>query len=119
MVKKLTKKEKEARKAKCLEYLNDYLKKGDTVYTYIARVTNNGMTRWVKVFCVVNGQIIDITYNTAHACGYRLNKDRELSVGGCGFNAGFDVVHHLSYALHGYDKNVTPTAGYTLKHGDM
>lgn len=103
---------------------------GTTVYTLITHRSSSGMSRRVKMFVVSNGKIEDIGYVYSNVTGNKWNDDGSITVGGCGFDAGFHVVHNLSYYLHGKEskgncRNMTPASemtpdnfnpGYTLEH---
>jgi hypothetical protein len=79
-------------------YLRGFLKPGDTVSTLINHVSRSGMSRRVKVFAVRDGQIAEITHGVAQIIGSRVD-DRGVYVGGCGFDAGYEVVYQLGFAL--------------------
>ena len=107
------------------EILRKLLKPGQTVWTLIRSVAPSGMSRKVSVFIVDEGRIRDISWNAAHAIGYSVNEHHEVRVHGCGFDAGYEIVHNLGAALwpNGTDKphgvrNGQPdsTGGYALKH---
>jgi hypothetical protein len=87
------------------------------------------MSRRIHCYISRKGEIYDITGYVALVLGYRRHdRDGGFSVGGCGMDMGFHVVHTLSYALHGYagagwrgkvDESNRLSAirpGYTLTH---
>jgi hypothetical protein len=121
---KLTKKEQSAREEH-REVLRTMLKPGDVVWTIIRSVAASNMSRKVTALAVVEGRIVDVTWRAAHAIGYTVNEHHELRVHGCGFDAGYEVVHNLGAVLwpngtetpHG-TRNGKPdsTGGYALKH---
>jgi hypothetical protein len=96
------------------------------------------MQKQIRTFIVHEGTILDITGKVALVTGYRLHRTAHtIIVGGCGFDAGFDIVHALSYALHGMLNKpvgaIAPhagvpcetapetgyRAGYTLNHRNL
>lgn len=85
--------------------LREWLKPGDTVFTVLRHVSRSGMSRDVSVVVFRDGQTTNDAhpnYLVAKACGYRLKRGGmhdALVVGGCGFDAGYDIVHSLSHAL--------------------
>jgi hypothetical protein len=83
--------------AKATEYLHEYLKAGDKVYTILRQVSRSGMSRHISVLTSKN---YDITYLVAKVLGERRNEnDGGLVVSGCGMDMGFEVVYRLGYAL--------------------
>lgn len=93
--------------AKATEYLHEYLKPGDKVYTILRQVSRSGMSRHIStVISTQDGGNYDITYLVAKVLGERRNEhDGGLVVGGCGMDMGFDVVYRLGHALwpQGFD----------------
>jgi len=80
-----------------LEYLHEYLKAGDKVYTILRQVSRSGMSRHISVLTKDN---YDITYLVAKVLGERRNdSDGGLVISGCGMDMGFEVVHRLGYTL--------------------
>jgi len=89
------------------------------VYTMITHVSRSGMSRHVRVFCVRDGRIVELTGYVARALNYPRARGSQwdIVVGGCGFDAGHQVVYDLSWALyHGKRKD---RAGYVLNHVRM
>jgi hypothetical protein len=112
-----------------IQYLCDVCPPGTTVYTQLAHVSRSGMQKQIRVFVVADGEIRNITHHVARAIQYRLklgSMHDAIIVGGCGFDAGFDIVQALSYTLHGLPTQDNtapcgpnlnkPRAGYTLRH---
>lgn len=83
------------------EALAKRLTPGQTITTVLRSVSRSGMSRTLSVFVVEDGTLQNITYPVAVACGYTLNDQHHLKVGGCGFDAGHDVAYNLGYALFG------------------
>jgi hypothetical protein len=95
---------KETAKAEAVAQLREWIKPGDTVYTILRHVSRSGMSRDVSVVLMrPDGGTLHPNYSVAKACGYTLARggfNDALKVGGCGFDAGFEVVSNLSYALY-------------------
>lgn len=121
------------------EYLLECIKPGDTIYTKVLSVSRSGMSRKIMVLIAgTDGEIRNISWNVAKACGMRPTKDHDgITIGGCGMDMGFAIVYDLSYTLFpdGFecsgpgcpsnehvngDRNYAPhrhvTAGYALRH---
>jgi len=106
----MTKKEKEAARLKAIEYLKEYFKPGDTVYTALKHVSSSGMSRHIAVYTLGirdNGKpfIHEVSHLVADALDYRQAKNSSLVVGGCGMDMGFHVAYSLSSVL--FDGNFT------------
>lgn len=125
-----TKARKEERKAEAIALLRRLLPPGGKVWAQVTHVSRSGMMKRVQVMIIIDGDICDVTGIVANALGDSRNDDG-IRVGGCGFDAAFDVVHRLSYVLHGNEgggKKSGPhgalypptaedwTAGYSLIH---
>ena len=93
----------EARKNECLAKLRELLPPGSTVYSVLRHVSSSGMSRRIDFYKIDENQLLYLTAYIADALGYSLSHKRGggMNVGGCGMDVGFDVVHSLSYALHG------------------
>jgi hypothetical protein len=99
---KATMLEKEQQKAN----LRRWIPEGSTVYTILRSVSASGMSRSVSVvvFDKETGQPFHPNYATSKALGYRLvskNGHDALKIGGCGFDAGHDIVYGISMLLYG------------------
>lgn len=95
-----------------LASLKKHLRRGDTVFTVLRRVSSTGMMRWLDLYVMRKNQPVRLTWSAANALGWTYDREREaLKVGGCGMDMGFHVVNSLSYALHGHGKK---DSGYTL-----
>lgn len=112
---------------------------GTTIYTTLEHVSRSGMMRRIRLFKLVKGDRIGLTWDVARVLGYSIRtprgwvQDRGLAVSGCGMDMGFHLVNSLSYALHGHKpkgdgakpetagRPFTPRrghyhAGYSLNH---
>jgi hypothetical protein len=123
-------KEQKARQAEAIEQLRAVLPIGSKVYTELAHVSRSGMLRKVRVHIATPDGIRNITAQAAAAIGGKLSDYSgrwTIPVGGCGFDAGFEVVYRLGHALYpkgfdfeGYGRNGSTghddDGGYALKH---
>lgn len=91
--------QQESERNEDLARLRGWIKPGDTLYTILRHVARSGMQRTVSV--VLGGEEpMDISGYAAVVLGMsRDDKTGGVKVGGCGMDAGFHVVHNLSYAL--------------------
>jgi hypothetical protein len=68
----------------------------------VTRASFSGLTRWVRVFLVENGDIVDVTFYAAHVTGWRLADKSgrwEMAVRGCGFSAEEHTVETINHRL--------------------
>ena len=94
---------------------------GARLYTMISHVSRSGMQRRVRVFVAIVGEdgkpeIAELTCFAAKVAGYSL-REGDIIVGGCGFDAGHDVVYNLGRAL--YPDAVRPRGGDIFRHDRM
>lgn len=114
-------------KTEALDYLRNTMKlvPGDTIFTNLRGVARSGMTRWIDLYVIREGEPLRITWHVAAASGYTYDEKREaLKIGGCGMDMGFEAVYQLGYQLwpqgtpepHG-TRNGEPdnVGGYALK----
>jgi len=97
---------KQAEKQEQIAKLKEWMPEGSTIYTILRHVSSSGMMRCVSVvvFDKETGRPFHPNYATAKAIGYKLTTKNGcdcLKIGGCGFDAGHDVVYALSHALYG------------------
>jgi hypothetical protein len=98
-------------KATALEYLNDYLKPGQTVYVILRHVSKSGMSRSISaVIPTISKEgkpgIYDITHLVAKACDLTIDTHHEgVKLSGCGSDMGFELVYNLGRAMYpnGFD----------------
>ena len=88
-------------KVSSINYLREILHPGDTVSTVLSHVSRSGMTRWIKVVVVVDGEARDVSWHVAKATGYPVNtRNHEgVEVGGCGMDMGYHLVYGLSRVI--------------------
>ena len=76
--------------------LEGYLSKcTGTIYTVWHKTTNDGMSRYISVYVMVEGHIINLTWHIAKVLGYRLSLDRQLIMPGCGYDVGYHIADRL------------------------
>lgn len=95
-------KEKAALRAEAIANLRKRIRPGSTVWIQLVHVARSGMSRDLRVFIVRGGEIVNVTWYVGHACGDRIadrDGQRVIRVGGCGFDAGFQVVYDLGRVL--------------------
>lgn len=112
-----TRAEKETRRIEAISYLREALRPvgqteardkhrlaprpRSTIYCEVIHVARSGMSRHVRVYAVIDGEIQGITWYVAKATGRPLARkgDHAIVVGGCGFNVCLDVADHLNLVL--------------------
>ena len=75
------------------------LKPGQKVYAQIKHVSASGMSRSVALYVVHEDDLVSITCQAARLLGTSRDKHDGITVGGCGFDACFDVVYRLGLSL--------------------
>ena len=71
------------------------------IYTQLAHVAKSGMTRSIKLYVVPEaGTIVNITRYVANLLDKNLDRYDGITVRGCGFDAGFDLVCRVSLKLY-------------------
>lgn len=84
--------------------LRRFLGQHGPVWITVTGRSKSGMTRRARVFCVYEGNILDITYSVSVVADLRLKKDTgEIVIGGCGFSVQNHIAVALSRSLHGED----------------
>ena len=82
--------------------LRKRLKPGDTVHTILDNVSRSGMSRYIRVVVLRDGEAMHPNYSVSVLLGYpRAKRGDGMRVGGCGMDMGFHIVHSLGYALFG------------------
>lgn len=92
----------EAARADAQAKLREWLKPGDTVYTILRHVSRSGMSRDVSVVVLRDGSDLHPNWLVSQATGTRLKRGGmrdALTIGGCGFDAGHELVYNLSWSL--------------------
>jgi hypothetical protein len=82
--------------------LRAMIKPGDTVYTVLRHVSKSGMMRAIDAYVYRDNEPRRITWSVCqvgNAEAYS-RKHEAAKVSGCGFDAGFELVYRLSWALY-------------------
>lgn len=95
---------------RAIQHLRDLLE-GKKLYLTLMSVSSTGMSRKFKCLAVVNGDIVNIGYDVAHALGYRYDDDHNVVIRGGNMDMAFALTYALSKTL--YDD------GYKLKHSTL
>lgn len=92
---------KTAERDQALATLREDVQPGDTLWTVVRHVTSSGMTRWIDVYKLVDGDRVYLSHAAAHATGRKVNNRNHDGVecGGCGMDMGFDLVYSVSRAM--------------------
>jgi hypothetical protein len=76
---------------------------GQKIYCNITKVSNLGMTRKMRFFSIPKGQanedLINITHLISIIADYKLDKNHDLIVSGCGMDMIFSVLSNFNYAM--------------------
>src|SRR5215472_5244674 len=85
-----------------IERLREIVKPGDTLRTILRHVSPSGMTRWISVIVVDEGNATDISSDAAKVLGwsYGTRGHEGIEVGGAGMDMGFHLVYSLSRDLY-------------------
>lgn len=87
-------------KVKALEYLHEYLKPGDTVYTILRHVSQSGMVRDISALVHTGRVMYEISHLVARVLDMKVNRDHGgIRIGGCGTDEGFQIVYNLGYVM--------------------
>jgi hypothetical protein len=95
----LTKQQKTER-AEALERIRESLAPGDVVYCILRHRSRTNMSRVIQLVKMTEDGPRYLGWNAAKALGWSYDEKREgVRVGGCGFDAGHELVYNLSRAL--------------------
>lgn len=86
--------------------LREVLSPGDTLHTVLRHVSKSGMTRWIDVYKIEDGEMRFLSFWVSDLLDYPMSdKHQGVKVGGCGMDMGFHLVYNVSRALFasGYD----------------
>lgn len=93
-----------------IERLREWIRPGDTLYTTVNHVSRSGMYRTVQIRAILpessRGEravsVLFLGFNVATALGLRYDRKHEgIGMGGCGYDAAYQVIHDLSMLLFG------------------
>lgn len=97
---------KEMEQFQAADYLHGYLcdaakdyNGNPKVYCSIGSVAKSGMSRRIKLYVVVNGDIIRISHLVAKILESNFNDDG-VRINGCGMDMGFAMVDHLEWKIN-------------------
>lgn len=99
---KYSKKERE----EALASLRESISEGKTIWTMLMHRSASGMSRVIQIIVFsIHGEEVSplyLGYNAAKALDLPYDKKHEgIKMGGCGYNAGLEIVSRLSRALFG------------------
>ena len=96
----MTKKEKQKEQLEALNYLKERIKKGDTLFTSVQKVSASGMSRHIKVLGIKDNSPLFWSWYVATALGYKYKEQTNaVSINGCGMDMGFHLIYTLSQKL--------------------
>lgn len=84
------------------------LTKKSKIYVTVSHVARSGMSRWIKVFVLRNGKMINIGDLVAKKLGLRYDVGKGIYVQGCGMDVCFWLTYQLGSKLF--------NNGYTFKY---
>lgn len=74
--------------------------KNKQIYVNIAKVSASGMTRKMRFYVLGKNKRLEcINYEIATIAGYKLDRNGDLIVGGCGMDMVFSVLSNFNYAI--------------------
>lgn len=92
----------EFEKAESLGILRKWIKPGTTVYTVLRHVSSSGMSRRISLYVLIGNEPRYLDYHVGKVLDYKRHPRHDgLTVGGCGMDMGYHLVHSLGYALWG------------------
>ena len=97
---RISKTEKQERKATAIKYLRKVLRPGKVVNTVVTHTGRSGMYRHIKLVVTFKGELLNISSWVADALEWRDLGNGALGVSGCGMDMGFHTVYVLSSALY-------------------
>ena len=90
---------KKQEKQDAIEYIKKHIKKGDTLYTKIVKVSPSGLSRQITVLDIKDGTPSYWSYYVSKILGYTLKDNGAIFVKGCGMDMGLHVIYSLSQVL--------------------
>lgn len=81
--------------------------RGRKVYVNLVSVSASGMSRKMKFYIAIDGEIRNVTYPIAGALGYALTNDDCIRVSGGGMDMVFSVLSNLNYTMAQKDTGKT------------
>ena len=97
--------EQKEQASKELQYLKDTLVSGDNLFITLVKISESGMTRYLKVqFSPKRGEYLTLTYSVGRALGYTIKDmggDNCIVMKGYGYSASDEIRRDLSMLLFG------------------
>lgn len=97
--------ERKEQTARELQYLRDTLVSGDNLLITVVKVSESGMTRYLKVqFSPKRGEYLTLTYSVGKVLGYTIKDttdDFYIVMKGYGYSASDEIRRDLSMLLFG------------------
>lgn len=84
------------------------------IFQTYRRAASTGQTRRYNVYIAIRDPnpleqgLLRITPYVGRACGFRLTKNGEISLGGCGYSGAQEIATRAAQALHGRDSKPLP-----------
>lgn len=104
---RLSKSEREERKAEAIKELRALLPAGSTVHLVLKNVSRSGMSRTIACYALTPGadgnNLTNVSWFVANACDLRFKDGYSggVMITGCGMDMGLALVSALSYELYG------------------
>jgi ribosomal protein L32 len=96
----MTKREREERKRKAIEYLRDALPKGSKIVVVHLRA-NPSCSASVRVLKCSNDGAFNISHHVAAIMGERYNRrSQSVTITGCGMDKAFQIAYVLGLAIY-------------------
>jgi hypothetical protein len=73
------------------------------VWAKVEHVSKSGMSRSIKLYVVVDGNIGDITWYVANALGKNRDRYWGITVKGCGMDMCYHLIDTVSHRIYGTD----------------
>jgi hypothetical protein len=88
--------------AESTDKLRAILPPGSQIRTIVTHVSPSGMTRWIRLFAMSDGELEDISWRAGMVMGCNVNSRNHggIEIGGCGMDMGFHAVYSLSRSLY-------------------
>ena len=97
-------KQKNQQSQEAIDYLKENIVANMKIYYLVMRVSKSGMSRRIRFFISIDGEIQDISFFVARSLDYAFKCDEGVLLKGCGMDMGYHVVTQLSHVLFGnYD----------------
>lgn len=96
-------------KQRVINHIKQVIKeKGVRSFGNVTKVSKSGMTRYIKIYTIVDNDLINLSYHTAVLLDLAYDDNKGVKVKGVGSDMIFHTIYNLNGALAVYD-------GVTLK----